>query len=262
MAQQDGIYLKKKFGQHFLKDTTFVDKMLAQVPLDSATNVFEIGGGSGILTRAILSKDIARLWVFEIDPEWVTQLQAIDGKRLTVYSQDFLTVDFDIFNEHVPWVLLANLPYQITFAVLYMVQAHRELFREGVVMIQEEVAQKIVKTSGRGYGFHALFLQHYFDWQLLDKVPPTAFYPAPKIFSRLLYFKPKSVLSVIPDAEKFWLFIKDCFRQPRRTLRNNLAHTAYSLTNIDSKILGLRAQQLSMSDFLILWEHVRTFSQK
>ena len=181
---------------------------------------------------------------------------------MTVYNQDFLTVNFDIFNEHAPWVLLANLPYQITFAVLYMVQAHRELFRDGVVMIQEEVAQKIVKTSGRGYGFHALFLQHYFDWQLLDKVPPAAFYPAPKIFSRLLYFKPKSMLPVIPDAEKFWLFIKDCFRQPRRTLRNNLAHTAYSLTNIDSKILGLRAQQLSMSDFLILWEHVRTFSQK
>ena len=86
-------------------------------------------------------------------------------------------------------------------------------------MIQEEVAQKIVKTSGRGYGFPSLFFQHYFEWKLLEKVPPGAFFPPPKVYSRLLYFKPKKMLQQIPDEAEFWEFIKHCFAQPRRTLK-------------------------------------------
>ena len=59
-------------------------------------------------------------------------------------------------------------------------------------MIQEEVAQKLVKTSGRGYGYPSLFFQHYFDLQLLMKIAPGAFFPPPKVHSRLVYFKPRT----------------------------------------------------------------------
>ena len=125
--------------------------------------------------------------------------------------------------------ILSNLPYQITFPILHLLQKNRDLLKEGVMMIQEEVAQKIVKTSGRGYGFPSLFFQHYFEWKLLQKVPPGAFLPPPKVYSRLLYFKPKKDVIQIPDEPKFWEFIKRCFAQPRRTLRNNLASTHYNM---------------------------------
>lgn len=123
-------------------------------------------------------------------------------------------------------------------------------------MLQEEVAQKLVKRSGKGYGFISLYFQYFFEMKLLTKIPPTAFYPAPKIFSRLLYFKTKTDLVAIPHEEEFWKFIKICFRQPRRTLRNNLAQAHYDLSCFDDELLGKRAQQLAMPDFLKVWSQL------
>ena len=120
-------------------------------------------------------------------------------------------------------------------------------------MIQEEVAQKIVKKSGRDYGYSSLFFQHYFELKLLDKISPGAFFPTPKVYSRLLYFKPKQNLIEIDREEEFWKFIKLCFHQPRRTLRNNLAQSHFDLSILDSEILLKRAQQLSMQDLLGIW---------
>ena len=125
-------------------------------------------------------------------------------------------------------------------------------------MIQEEVAQKIVKTEGRGYGFPALFLQHVFDFKLLKKIAPSAFFPPPKVTSRLLYFKPKAVVDEIPQEQEFWKFIKYCFHQPRRTLKNNLEQYHYDLTKVPEVTLQLRAQQMSKADLLKVWDLLRT----
>ncbi len=250
------IRLKKKYSQNFLKDTHFIDSMIQEVTLIPESSVFEIGGGSGILTKVILRENIKRLWVFEIDPEWAAELKKIVDDRLTVFEDNILDIDFTTFEPYKPWILLANLPYQITFPILHLLQKNRTLLKEGVIMVQEEVAQKILKSRGRNYGYSSLFFQWYFDWKMLDKIPPTAFYPQPKVFSRLLYFKPKENVPVIKQEEDFWLFIKTCFKQPRRTLRNNLKQTHYDQSIISSQLLDLRAQQLQMKDFLMLWEQM------
>ena len=249
-----GIAIKKQFGQHFLRDQAIIDRIVSSVTLTPQTSVFEIGCGDGVLTRAILQEKIARLWVFEIDPEWVAHARkTFKDDRLTVFEEDILDVKFERFEENAPWTLLANLPYQITFPLLHMLQRNRALLAEGVIMVQEEVAQKVVKTSGRGYGFPSLFFQHFFEWRLLDKIAPSAFFPPPKVFSRLMYFKPRKDVQPIPDEENFWKFIKTCFKQPRRTLRNNLAQTHYPVDRISEETLALRSQQLDFDDFLKLW---------
>jgi 16S rRNA (adenine1518-N6/adenine1519-N6)-dimethyltransferase len=153
--------------------------------------------------------------------------------------------------------LLANLPYQITFPILYKLQENRHLLAEGVVMVQEEVAKKIVATRGRGYGFVSLFFQHYFELKLLDKIAPSSFYPPPKVFSRLLYFKPKESVMPIPDEINFWEFVKFCYKQPRRTLKNNLNQKHYDLNKIPESTLLLRAQQMKIEDLLHIWTLVR-----
>lgn len=252
-----GIELKKQFGQHFLKDDFYVDQMLDAIKLDKDSSVFEIGPGQGFLTKSILEKDIARLWIFEIDPEWVNYLnENFKDSRLTIFGEDILRVDFAMFNEHKPWTLLANLPYQITFPLFYKLIEHRNILKEAVLMIQEEVAQKIVQIYGRGYGYNSLYLQHFFEFKLLDKVPPTAFNPPPKIYSRLIYFKPKEHLEKINNEQEFWKFIKVVFSQPRRNLKNNLKSSHYDLSGIDEKTLNLRAQQLNMQDLIILWNNI------
>jgi len=249
-----GILIKKQFGQHFLRDESIIQRIVTSVDLTPQSSVFEIGCGDGVLTRAILEQKLARFWVFEIDPEWANlALKTYKDDRLKVFQEDVLDVDFARFQVDAPWTLLANLPYQITFPLLHMLQRNRALLKEGVIMVQEEVAQKVVKTSGRGYGFPSLFFQHFFEWRLLDKIPPTAFYPAPKVFSRLLYFKPRKNIEPIVDEENFWKFIKTCFKQPRRTLKNNLAQTHYPVDRISEETLALRSQQIDFDGFVKIW---------
>lgn len=254
-----GIALKKKYGQHFLQDNSFIQSMLDKVKLHGAS-VFEIGPGQGALTREILKTDVTRLWAFEIDQEWADYLRkTINDPRFLVNLVNILDVDFTIFDEHKSWILLSNLPYQITFPLLYLLQKNRALLQEGVIMVQEEVAQKIVAHRGRDYGYSSLFFQHYFDWELMDKVPPSAFYPPPKVYSRLLYFKPKKNIMPIAEEELFWRFIKCCFKQPRRTLKNNLEQAHYHIDSLDDVTLHLRAQQMDMHAFLALWEMLRKY---
>lgn len=257
MAQQDGIFLKKRFGQHFLRDSMVTDHMIAQVHVNDMP-VLEIGCGDGFLTRAILKHPVKKLHVFEIDAEWADYVRkSVQDPRLQVDNVDVLRVDFEMLRADAPWIILANLPYQVTFPILHRIQEYRDLFKEGVVMIQEEVAQKIVKTGGRGYGYPALFFQHYFEWELLQLVPPTAFLPPPKVHSRLIYFKRRIVIDPIPDEPQFWKFIRQCFSQPRRMLKNNLAGSIYDAEKLPVQFDGLRAQQMSMVDLLLVWDIVR-----
>lgn len=253
---RQGIELKKKYGQHFLKDRFFVDQMISAVHIDHKISVMEIGCGEGILTGAILQTACKQLKVFEIDEQWASYVQKVYGAntRLNIVLDNVLDANWDMLDDQAPWVLLANLPYQITFPILHRLQQHRHLFLEGVIMIQEEVAQKIVKKSCRDYGYSSLFFQHYFELKLLDKISPGAFFPPPKVYSRLLYFKPKQNLIEIEHEEEFWKFIKLCFHQPRRTLRNNLAQSHFDLALLDQSLLLKRAQQLSMQDLLAIWK--------
>ncbi len=252
---RQGIELKKRYGQHFLKDRFFVDRMIDAVHLDDKISVMEIGCGEGILTGAILQGPCKQLKVFEIDEQWASYVDKVYGSdsRLNIVLDNVLDAQWDLLADQGPWVLLANLPYQITFPIFHRIQQNRSLFLEGVIMIQEEVAQKIVKTSGRDYGYSSLFFQHYFELKMLDKISPGAFFPPPSIYSRLLYFKPKQNLPTIPKEEEFWKFIKLCFHQPRRTLRNNLAQSHFDLTLLEPELLLKRAQQLSMQDLLGIW---------
>ncbi len=255
--EKQGIKLKKEFGQHFLQDQFFIDQVIAKIPFYQGMNVFEIGCGEGVLTKAIAAQpNLGKLKVFEIDQEWANLVQKDlqHDPRVQVCLTNVLDVNLNEIFAGEKWVLLANLPYCITFPILHLLQQSSAVVKEGVIMIQEEVAQKILQTSGRGYGYPSLFFQHYFDWQLMDKVPPTAFFPPPKVFSRLLYFKTNENPQVIVNEPGFWKFIKACFLQPRRTLKNNLQQSKYGTQPFSQDLLKKRAQELSMQDFLSIWQ--------
>ena len=252
--QSHGVSLKKQFGQHFLRDKTVVQSMLSAIDCANK-NVFEIGCGDGFLTREIIKQPIKQLRIFEIDAEWASVVQKECGSdaRVTMFNANVLDSEGADFAADAPWILLSNLPYQVTFPILKKVYAWRAYIPEGVIMVQEEVAQKITKTSGRGYGQISLFFQYYFDWKLLTKISPDAFFPPPSVFSRLLHFTTKIHVAPINQEELFWKFIKQCFSQPRRTIKNNLSSCHYVMTKIPESFLLLRAQQVSMNDFLSVW---------
>lgn len=261
MAQTNGVRLKKKYGQHFLRDYNILASIISHAALNEQDAVLEIGCGDGFLTKALIDCPLKKLWSFEIDSEWAEKIkQEISDDRFTLFEQDFLTVDMQQFTTDAPWVLVANVPYNITFPILELIRIHAQLFERGVIMIQEEVAQKLAKkaNSGKDYGFVSLFYQYYFDWKLLDKVLPQSFIPAPKVVSRVLAFTVKKDRPTIYKEAAFWNFIKVCFKQPRRTLRNNLAQLPNALHAFDEQTLAKRAQQLSMQELLVLWEKIAT----
>ncbi len=258
MARSEGIKLKKQFGQHFLRDQAVLDTMVESVEITPQSSIFEIGCGDGVLTSAILKTNCARLQVYEIDPDWAAFVKnKFKDPRLTVDLTNFLDIDLNVLAAHAPWTVLSNLPYQVTFPILHRFHDYRHYLKEGVIMIQEEVAQKLVKQSGRGYGFPSLFFQYYFELKLLTKIPPTAFFPPPKVDSRLLYFKTKKDVPPIKNEQAFWRFIKQCFSQPRRTLANNLKVTGHDTGAFSQETLKLRAQQMKITDFLSLWEKLQ-----
>jgi 16S rRNA (adenine1518-N6/adenine1519-N6)-dimethyltransferase len=248
---------KKKYGQHFLRKQSVVDHMIERVTINPETTVVEIGCGDGFLTSAILQQtSCKKLLVYEIDREWLNVVQErFRDNRLELHLKNILELDFEKeLAPYAPLVLLANLPYQVTFPIIFLLQKYKHLFAEGVVMVQEEVAQKIVATGGRGYSSTTLFLQRHFDLMLMEKIGPDAFDPPPKVYSRLVYFKPKLDILSIRNEDAFWKFLKICFRSPRQTLRNNLRTAHYAYDKLPVTLLGLRGQQLTIDDFLKIWE--------
>jgi 16S rRNA (adenine1518-N6/adenine1519-N6)-dimethyltransferase len=249
---------KKQFGQHFLREQPIVDNMVNAVSITPKTSVMEIGCGDGFLTRTILSQSECKaLHIFEIDHDWASYIEeSVPDNRIYMNHTNILDVDLRTLFMHQPLVLLANLPYQITFPLLYKFVECHDLFQEGVIMVQEEVAQKMVASRGKPYSAASLYLQHSFDMKLMDKIGPEAFSPPPKVNSRLVYFKPKAERVEIPDAKNFWKFVKLCFQSPRQTLRNNFKRTHYDISALDDGLLALRAQQVTFQRFLELWQKI------
>jgi 16S rRNA (adenine1518-N6/adenine1519-N6)-dimethyltransferase len=256
----DGPRKKKRYGQHFLKNQMVVDCMIDRVDHSSKNVVLEIGCGDGFLTRSILMQTkCKKLISYEIDPEWARLVKnQIDDPRLEVIIENILEINFAELKPHAPITILANLPYQITFPILFLIRQNLELFSEGVIMVQEEVAQKLASKGGRGYSKTSLFLQHLIDFKLLEKVKPSSFVPPPKVDSRLVYFKPKQEIAEISNEESFWIFLAKCFLSPRRTIRNNLKAACYDLTAFSDEVLDLRAQQVKFQEFINIWEKLNS----
>lgn len=190
MAYSEGIRIKKKHGQHFLRDQSVIHAMIDRVACTPTTHVFEIGCGDGVLSRAIMDTKIQKLYIFEIDPEWAAHVRSqITDSRLTMFETNFLDLDRAVLEPDAPWTVLANLPYNVTFPILNYFQRNRDLLNEGVVMVQEEVAQKLVGKRGRSYGYISLFFQHYFNLELMNKIAPGAFSPHQKFFLVLCTLK-------------------------------------------------------------------------
>lgn len=246
---------KKSLGQHFLRKQSTVDNMISAVVINKDAHILEIGCGDGFLTHSILEKSAcSKLVCYEIDPEWAAVVKAQNkDQRLEIRLKNILDVTREELAAQAPWTVLANLPYQITFPIFYLFQKNKDLITEGVVMIQEEVAQKIVAPGGRAFNATSMFFQHHFEFKLMEKIEPGAFIPPPKVHSRLIYFKPKKNVAQIHDEDNFWKFLKLCFQFPRRTLSNNLRTTHYDAKRLPEDLLKLRAQQLTFDDFLKIW---------
>jgi len=243
---------KKSLGQHFLRDRSISQKIADSVPASNGGRIVEIGGGSGALTEYLLKqRDDAELHVIEIDEVAVNKLRN-KFKNITLHHTDVLKADWQKLTADANIVdVVGNLPYYLTTPILFKLLAHRKNIHSAVLMMQKEVAERIVSASGnKSYGILSVQLQLMANAELLFDVPPSAFIPPPKVQSTVVRFEFKHTeLACSEDHLK--KVVKTAFNQRRKKLSNALAPILgnYVPEAID---LNKRAEKITPSQYEML----------
>jgi 16S rRNA (adenine1518-N6/adenine1519-N6)-dimethyltransferase len=207
---------KKKWGQHFLRNSAAVEKIIGAVEPADGEIVLEIGPGEGVLTGGLVGLGNPTMAI-EIDPELAEKLQQRFGDRLEIRNED--AVDAALPDR--PFRAVGNLPYNSGTPILRRVIAD-ENFRRAVFMLQKEVADRLVAAPGSDpYGYLSLYREVYAQARILMKLGPKSFHPRPKVDSAVVVLDPKP-RDYESDPEPLIHLISTSFRMRRKKLVNNL----------------------------------------
>jgi len=242
LANHEGFLLthKPKLGQNFLVDGTARHAIVDALGDVGGRTVIEIGPGHGAIT-SILAGRCRRLIAIELDRSLAAELrfQFRAQPHVEIVEADVLDVDFAaLVPADETADVVGNLPYYITSPILlrlFAAGAHGVLAR-AIVMMQREVAERLAAAPGvRDYGLLSATTQMNARVEMLFTLPPTAFSPAPGVFSTVLRleFAPRFVELGV-DAASFDVFLRACFAQKRKTLANNLRAAGYSADELQS----------------------------
>ena len=236
---------KKKFGQHFLNDQYIIDQIIQAADIQSGDRVVEIGPGLGVLTERLLEV-AAQVEVFEIDRDLISRLENRNNPRLLIHSGDILKANLPALLNTPPYNLVANLPYNISSQVVFLLLANRQLFSSMVLMFQKEVGDRLCAEPGcKDYGILSVLCQLWYDVDPVVHVGPESFSPPPKVDSLVLRFSPLPGPRVdVGDAAFFAKVVKASFTQRRKQLRNSLVAGGFSRDQVDQ---GLSVAQIEPS---------------
>ena len=250
----------QKLGQHFLRRASYLEKIAAAAAPSRVPLIVEIGAGEGALTEHLLER-ADRVIAIEVDPELVKRLlmRFAGEARLKVVASDILSTDLTQWGHA---VVAGNLPYYITSPVVERTLAMGKYLERAVFLIQKEVAERITAVPcTRDYGFLSVATQLAAETKLLFKVPPGAFSPPPKVESAVICLTPRRREGEAPpDPTPLLAFVGLCFRQKRKTLRNNL--TSIFGKEVIDKLpeAGMRAEQLTLDQFRDLYHRLTGIS--
>ncbi len=218
---------RKRLGQHFLIDRNAMEKIIRTAELDSTDVVLEIGPGRGEMTL-LLAQTSHRVVAVEIDGVLASELVGKTAAlgNVDVIHGDALRVDFEeIYRQtRTRMKVVANLPYQISTPLLMRFVTLRHLFSSMVLMLQKEVALRVVaKKSTKNYGSLSVLLQVYTTPTIEMFLPPECFFPRPKVDSALVRFSVHETPKVrIHDETTFCRVVRASFGHRRKILRNAL----------------------------------------
>jgi 16S rRNA (adenine1518-N6/adenine1519-N6)-dimethyltransferase len=224
---------KPKLGQNFLRDQTAIQRIAASIGDLTGQTVVEIGPGQGAITRA-LAERAGHVIAIELDRELAPRLrEQFPVERVTVVEQDVLQFDFAEASAAAGQRLavLGNLPYYITSPILLKMAAAHAALDRAVLMVQREVADRIVAAPGsRDYGLLSVTVQMYGPPVSLFTLPPGAFSPPPDVHSTVFRwrFAPRFAELGVEEGA-FFRFVRQAFAQKRKTLANNLRAAKYEV---------------------------------
>ena len=256
---------KKRLGQNFLINPDVIGDIIDFANITKEDTVLEIGPGVGFVTEQLV-KHAKKVIAVELDEEAIKELEKLDCNNLEIIHNDILKTDISALSEDSVKVV-ANIPYYITSPIIAHLlgeiddlnNKNRNKIKDIILMVQEEVARRIVateKSQSKQYGLLTILSQFWADCEIIRLVGRKSFYPAPKVNSALVSLKVRQKpLLDLKDYSFFRRVIKAAFSQRRKTLKNCLAGAGFDKEKVTKAIsdLGLneniRGEKLSIQEF-------------
>ncbi len=274
LLHQFDLKVKKRLGQHFLIDEAVLEQIILAAELNPEDVVIEVGPGLGVLTRE-LAKKAAKVIAVELDSQLVVALHKtlVAFPNVVIVNADILqVVPSQLVGSYLKqdsYKVVANLPYYITSPVLrHFLEASLKP-QLMVVMMQKEVGEAIVASSGK-MSLFSLSVQFYAKPGILIHVPARSFYPPPKVDSVVLRLDLLPLPAVVvSDVDSFFDIMSKGFSSPRKQLRNSLAHglgvPASEIASI-LESLGIepqrRAETLTLEEWAKVWREVNLLKKR
>ena len=250
---------KKRLGQNFLTSESAIQRIVDLVSPHAGMHIVEIGAGRGALTLP-LARSGAGITAVEIDRDLIGYLENLlkTYPNTRVVAEDFLNID-PLSIPARPFVLVGNLPYQITSPVIEWVVQHRIHIQSACLMMQKEVADRLASSPGcKDWSPLAIFTQLYFEIERCFTLGSDCFRPPPKVTSAVIRMTPK-LMAEIKHAAEFERLVRAAFHQRRKLLVNNLSPTLVADPNRLRSILtelnlpaNIRAEQVATEKFINL----------
>ncbi len=251
----------KAFGQNFLIDRSVLLKIVAAAAIDADDEILEVGAGTGVLTRELAPR-ARRVVAVELERDMLALLAKTTSffPNVELIARNLLFLDsVEVFGQ-APYKLVANLPYYITAPTFRHFLESANPPRVLVVMVQQEVAQRIVAQPG-DLSVLAISIQFYGVPRIVEHVPASSFYPAPKVDSAILRVDVHADAPLAPtERESFFRLVQAGFGERRKQLHNSLTHGLHYKNEIIRAWLAeagieasRRAETLSIAEWLHLW---------
>jgi 16S rRNA (adenine1518-N6/adenine1519-N6)-dimethyltransferase len=249
---------RRRFGQNFLVDPHYVERIVAAIDPKPGERIVEVGPGLAALTEKLIAR-AGHIVAVEIDRDLAARLRdCFPPDRLTLAVGDALEFDFATLGSDLR--IVGNLPYNVSSPLLFHLAAYEASLRDLHVMLQKEVVDRMTAEPGtRDYGRLTVMLAARFDVERLFVVPPGAFRPVPKVDSAVARLRPlREHAPRIDDFALFTRLVAAAFSQRRKTLRNAVAAVCDAATitaaGIDPRVRG---ETLGIADFVRLANTIR-----
>lgn len=268
---------KKRLGQNFLVNPDVIEEIIDYAQITKDDTIIEIGPGVGFVTEQLV-KYAKKVIAIELDEEAIKELEKLEYDNLEIIHNDILKTDISaLSNEKVK--VVANIPYYITAPIISHLlgeiddlnNKNRNSISEIILMVQEEVARRMVateKSPSKQYGLLTILAQFWTDCEIIRLVGRKSFFPAPKVNSALVGLKinnePKLKLS---DYSHFRKVLKAAFSQRRKNIKNCLVNNGFNKDIVKSVLNKLdidentRGESLSIEKFGQLSEELKNANQ-
>lgn len=251
-----GLRPRHRLGQHFLHDKNLLGRLVEAAQLEPGDVVLEVGPGTGTLTEALVDAD-ARVVACEIDPALASIVADRLGDRVQLVEGDCLHHGRSLNPVVVkalagrPFKLVANLPFQVAGTLMGTLLVHHPQCRGQFVTIQKEVADRLGAGPGtKNYGALAIVVQGLAEVRRVADLPPTCFWPQPKVTSSMFAVRPRTDHGV-EDAESFAEFVARLFTHRRKQLGTILGRDTARWP--EAVTPDLRPESLRVDQIVALW---------